>query len=71
MGTFDDNRRTLGIDDRIPPRGVRVDPPAADIGLRRNVERFPFVPSDPHGCNRIATRPTASRSPGWSSGCGP
>ncbi|MCL1899317.1 MAG: NAD(+) synthase, partial [Promicromonosporaceae bacterium] len=24
-----------------------LDPPAGDIGLRRNVERFPFVPSDP------------------------
>ena len=24
-----------------------VDPPAGDIGLRREVERFPFVPSDP------------------------
>ena len=25
----------------------RLDPPAGDIGLRREVERFPFVPADP------------------------
>jgi len=25
----------------------RLDPPAGDIGLRREIERFPFVPSDP------------------------
>ncbi len=48
MGTFDDNRRTLGIDD-LDVRRVDfvLDPPDDDIGLRRNVERFPFVPSDP------------------------
>ena len=27
--------------------GFRLDPPAGDIGLRRAVERFPFVPADP------------------------
>jgi NAD+ synthase (glutamine-hydrolysing) len=48
MGTFDDNRRTHA--ERIG--GFRrvefiVDPPAGDIGLLRDVERFPFVPSDP------------------------
>lgn len=44
-GTFDDNRRTLGGD---PLRRVtfRLDPPAGDIGLRRAVHRFPFVPDD-------------------------
>ena len=48
MGTFDDNRRTLGIDD-LDVRRVEfvLDPPDADLGLRRNIERFPFVPSDP------------------------
>ena len=48
MGTFDDNRRTLGIDD-LDVRRVDfvLNPPEVDIGLRRNVERFPFVPSDP------------------------
>jgi NAD+ synthase (glutamine-hydrolysing) len=48
MGTFDDNRRALGID----PRDVReisfeLRPPAGDIGLRRKLDRFPFVPDDP------------------------
>lgn len=48
MGTFDDNRRhhqqALNAFRRI---GFRLDPPGGDIGLRRVVERFPFVPSDP------------------------
>jgi len=47
MGTFDDNRRTLaartGGFRQVP---FRLDPPATDLGLRRRVERFPFVPSD-------------------------
>jgi NAD+ synthase (glutamine-hydrolysing) len=47
MGTFDDNRRhhaaRLADVRRI---GFRLDPPSGDIGLRRVVERFPFVPSD-------------------------
>jgi len=47
MGTFDDNRRTLGIGDGVRHVQFTLDPPDADIGLRRNVERFPFVPSDP------------------------
>ena len=48
MGTFDDNRRhhQAGLDSfrRI---GFRLEPPTGDIGLCREVERFPFVPSDP------------------------
>jgi NAD+ synthase (glutamine-hydrolysing) len=48
MGTFDDNRRhhqgSLAAFRRI---GFRLEPPGGDIGLRREVERFPFVPSDP------------------------
>jgi NAD+ synthase (glutamine-hydrolysing) len=48
MGTFDDNR----IHHRITPESFRrvefaLDPPAGDIGLLREVERFPFVPADP------------------------
>jgi NAD+ synthase (glutamine-hydrolysing) len=48
MGTFDDNR----IHHRITAESYRrvefqLDPPAGDIGLRREVERFPFVPADP------------------------
>jgi NAD+ synthase (glutamine-hydrolysing) len=48
MGTFDDNRRHHA--DRVDAfRRVEfvVDPPSGDIGLLREVERFPFVPSDP------------------------
>lgn len=48
QGTFDDNRRTLG--DRVSAfRTVRwtVSPPSGDVGLRRKVDRFPFVPDDP------------------------
>ena len=48
MGTFDDNRRhhadRLGTFRQI---GFRLSPPSEDIGLRREVERFPFVPADP------------------------
>lgn len=48
MGTFDDNRRhhrtTTDTYRRI---GFRLDPPGGDIGLRREIERFPFVPADP------------------------
>jgi NAD+ synthase (glutamine-hydrolysing) len=48
MGTFDDNRIHHGI----TPESLRriefqLDPPCGDIGLRREVERFPFVPADP------------------------
>ncbi|MPQ97816.1 NAD(+) synthase [Modestobacter sp. I12A-02628] len=45
-GTFDDNRRALA--DRLGHRRVEftLDPPDGDLGLRREVERFPFVPSD-------------------------
>jgi len=48
MGTFDDNRRhhqdALKSFRRI---GFVLDPPTGDVGLMREVERFPFVPSDP------------------------
>ena len=48
MGTFDDNRRTHAArTDGFRRIEFVVDPPAGDIGLRREVERFPFVPSDP------------------------
>ena len=48
MGTFDDNR----IHHRITAESFRrvefrLDPPSGDIGLLREIERFPFVPSDP------------------------
>jgi len=48
MGTFDDNRRHhQGSLDSFRRIGFRLEPPTGDIGLRRAVERFPFVPSDP------------------------
>ena len=48
MGTFDDNRRHhRGSLDSFRRIGFRLEPPTGDIGLRREVERFPFVPSDP------------------------
>jgi len=45
-GSFDDDARACGT---APWRRVpfRVDPPEGDLGLRRRIERFPFVPSDP------------------------
>ncbi|MEU2349978.1 NAD(+) synthase [Modestobacter sp. NPDC049651] len=47
MGTFDDNRRALA--GRLHHRRVefRLAPPTGDIGLRRRIARFPFVPADP------------------------
>ena len=48
MGTFDDNRRhhrdAVGQFRTIE---FSLEPPTGDIGLRRVVERFPFVPSNP------------------------
>ncbi|CAN7279026.1 NAD(+) synthase [Knoellia sp. LjRoot47] len=50
QGSFDDNRRVEGIGE---PGGesfrviaFELDPPSGDIGLRRKVDRFPFVPDD-------------------------
>jgi NAD+ synthase (glutamine-hydrolysing) len=48
MGTFDDNRRTFADrTDTFRTVGFRLDPPTGDLGLRRELERFPFVPADP------------------------
>jgi NAD+ synthase (glutamine-hydrolysing) len=46
QGTFDDNRASAGGPEPvcIP---VVLNPPVADIGLRRPLDRFPFVPDDP------------------------
>ncbi len=48
-GSFDDNRRALGLEPSGALRSVEftLHPPAGDIGLRRHVDRFPFVPDDP------------------------
>ena len=45
QGSFDDNGRVLGPVFRRVAFEAGV--PREDIGLRRRVERFPFVPSDP------------------------
>jgi NAD+ synthase (glutamine-hydrolysing) len=51
QGSFDDNRREEWIDtadgDRFRITGFTLTPPAGDLGLRRAVHRFPFVPDDP------------------------
>ncbi|AKT50611.1 NAD(+) synthase [Arsenicicoccus sp. oral taxon 190] len=47
MGTFDDNRRTHA--DRTEcfrTIELQLQPPTGDIGLRRRVDRFPFVPDE-------------------------
>ncbi|WP_374970818.1 NAD(+) synthase [Terrabacter sp. BE26] len=47
MGTFDDNRRTHAArvgDFRTVD--LQLDPPTADLGLLRKIDRFPFVPDD-------------------------
>jgi len=48
QGSFDDNRRTHAArtDDFRTVRLV-LDPPSGDLGLRRKVDRYPFVPDDP------------------------
>ncbi|MFR9807215.1 NAD(+) synthase [Pseudonocardia sp. RS010] len=47
MGTFDDNRRHHAARTEAFRRvEFRLDPPRGDLGLRRVVERFPFVPAD-------------------------
>ncbi len=45
QGTFDDNRRTAAPDFRTV--SFELAPPRRDIGLRRSLDRFPFVPDDP------------------------
>ena len=46
QGTFDDNRRMVG-GGSFRTATFHLDPPTGDLGLRRPVERFPFVPADP------------------------
>lgn len=48
QGTFDDNRRVHA--ERVGEYrtvSFELTPPAGDLGLRRPLARFPFVPSDP------------------------
>jgi len=48
MGSFDTNRRRIARHGQTGWRtvGFRIDPPMDDLGLRRRIERFPFVPAD-------------------------
>ncbi|MBD7956069.1 NAD(+) synthase [Microbacterium sp. Sa4CUA7] len=45
QGTFEDNRLAEGRD--FFTVELFLDPPATDVGLRRVLDRFPFVPDDP------------------------
>ena len=47
QGTFDDNRRHLGGRASFRTIPFSLDPPDTDLGLRRPLERFPFVPASP------------------------
>ncbi|MCW2849921.1 MAG: synthase [Marmoricola sp.] len=47
QGTFDDNRHAEGVGtSSFREVQLILDPPTGDIGLRRKVDRFPFVPDD-------------------------
>ena len=47
QGTLDDNRRTHAPRiDGFRRIGFTLEPPGGDVGLRRKVARFPFVPDD-------------------------
>ncbi len=45
QGSFDDNRRAHQAEARTVE--FELSPPGGDVGLRRHVDRFPFVPDDP------------------------
>ena len=50
QGSFEDNRLAEGIDlgedNAFRTVELTLDPPTGDLGLRRSVDRFPFVPDD-------------------------
>ena len=46
QNTFDDNRRLFPDAERFRRVSFRLDPPIADVGFERTIERFPFVPAD-------------------------
>ena len=45
-GSFDDNARATAAPAGFRTVPFRLDPPGHDIGFRRSIERFPFVPAD-------------------------
>ena len=70
MGTFDDNRVHHDIEAESYRRiEFELDPPAGDIGLRREVERFPFVPSDPTRLEQDCYEAYNIQVSGLNSGC--
>lgn len=49
QGSFDDNRHTEGMNGDgggFRTIDLTLEPPTGDLGLRRKVDRFPFVPDD-------------------------
>lgn len=53
MGSFDDNRRLYaGAAASFRHVTFRLDPPRTDLGLKRPLARFPFVPADPRALER-------------------
>jgi NAD+ synthase (glutamine-hydrolysing) len=46
QGTHDDNRRTFAGERSFRTVAFELRAPTGDIGLRRHVDRFPFVPDD-------------------------
>ncbi len=47
MGTFDDNRAIHTTTSPYRTITFALQPPTGDLGLRRPIERFPFVPANP------------------------
>jgi NAD+ synthase (glutamine-hydrolysing) len=47
MGTFDDNRRRYAEGASFRRIAFELSPPLRELGLLRQVDRFPFVPADP------------------------
>ena len=53
QGSIADNRQAEGVGHGdFQHIGFMVDPPAGDLGLRRTLDRFPFVPDDPARLNQ-------------------
>ena len=46
QGSFDDNRVAEGSDE-YETVAFTLEPPRTDLGLRRPIDRYPFVPNDP------------------------
>ncbi|MGA0716032.1 MAG: NAD(+) synthase, partial [Gemmobacter sp.] len=63
MGSLAQNRRDAAL---APFRRVslRLDPPAGDIGLRRPLSRFPFVPDDPARLDALCAEAFAIQAQG-------